>query len=271
LSRDVNHDLIAAGHPRLNFELAAFLDNMPPHWKEKGQNADPTGRFPRAKNFSARAWAIGQLASARAALELLGARVETEKAPWPEFAEYGCFSCHHDLRDDAWRRQRPVGPARGAPSWGSWTMPLLRDLPKFIADPAAKRASESIDALSVLMAAAAPERAKIADHSRACTQTLVGLLDVLAAQPMDARDVETLLGIVNRREGWEAVSNWDEAAWRFLALVPLYQAKAALVPGEAPEIISLRRQIDALLGRLRFPPGFDSPSGFDPSLLPRGQ
>ena len=27
--RDVNHDLIAAGHPRLNFEFSAFLDNMP--------------------------------------------------------------------------------------------------------------------------------------------------------------------------------------------------------------------------------------------------
>jgi hypothetical protein len=30
--RDVNHDLIAAGHPRLSFELSAFMATMPPHW-----------------------------------------------------------------------------------------------------------------------------------------------------------------------------------------------------------------------------------------------
>jgi hypothetical protein len=33
--RDVNHDLIAAGHPRLFFELSAFHANMPRHWPEK--------------------------------------------------------------------------------------------------------------------------------------------------------------------------------------------------------------------------------------------
>ena len=31
--RDVNHDLIAAGHPRLNFEFAAYHENQPKHWK----------------------------------------------------------------------------------------------------------------------------------------------------------------------------------------------------------------------------------------------
>src|SRR5262249_28040996 len=38
-TRDVNHDLIAAGHPRLNFEFTAYLDNLPRHWKEKHRSA----------------------------------------------------------------------------------------------------------------------------------------------------------------------------------------------------------------------------------------
>src|SRR5262249_40890342 len=37
--QDVNHDLIAAGHPRLNFEFSAYQDRMPAHWVEKGRNA----------------------------------------------------------------------------------------------------------------------------------------------------------------------------------------------------------------------------------------
>ncbi len=33
--RDMNHDFIAAGHPRLSFEMTAFNDNMPRHWADK--------------------------------------------------------------------------------------------------------------------------------------------------------------------------------------------------------------------------------------------
>jgi len=98
LKREVNHDLIAAGHPRLNFELTAFLANMPPHWNEKNQNADPVERGKRVASFPARAWAVGQLVTLRASLELLHGRSAAtgERAvPWPEFTEYGCFSCHH--------------------------------------------------------------------------------------------------------------------------------------------------------------------------------
>ena len=39
LTQEVNHDLIAAGHPRLNFEFAAYQENLPVHWDEKERNA----------------------------------------------------------------------------------------------------------------------------------------------------------------------------------------------------------------------------------------
>src|SRR5207253_2017930 len=83
--RDVDHDLIAAGHPRLEFEFSGSLANLPAHWSEKGRNAAP--------DFPARAWAIGQVASAGAALELLGDRAraaEQQSGRWPEFSEYDC-------------------------------------------------------------------------------------------------------------------------------------------------------------------------------------
>ena len=50
--RDVNHDLIAAGHPRLNFEFSAFLDNMPAHWDEKAGNADRRRSEPQGARIS---------------------------------------------------------------------------------------------------------------------------------------------------------------------------------------------------------------------------
>ena len=67
--RDVNHDLIAAGHPRLNFEFAAYQANQPPHW-----DINKPGAAEAAADFPARAWAVGQLVSGKAALQLLAAR-----------------------------------------------------------------------------------------------------------------------------------------------------------------------------------------------------
>ena len=56
--RDVDHDLIAAGHPVLKFELAGYLSRMPKHWNGYGER--------RANDsFESRVWAAGQLAAGR--------------------------------------------------------------------------------------------------------------------------------------------------------------------------------------------------------------
>jgi hypothetical protein len=61
-------------------------------------------------DFEARAWLLGQVVSAKAALDLLKYRADPEHGkPWPEFAEYGCFACHHNLQDQAGRRKPNAG------------------------------------------------------------------------------------------------------------------------------------------------------------------
>ena len=104
----VDHEMIAAGHPDLVFELEAFSAAMPRHWKE----TTDTEAYKPVRTF-----AIGQLTHLRASLDRLARRV---KGPiWPEYAELDCFACHHSLTraEDSWRqaqgyenRARP-GPA----------------------------------------------------------------------------------------------------------------------------------------------------------------
>ena len=121
--RDVNHDLYAAGHPRLFFEMSAFHANMPAHW-DRNDDRGRTGPDRDQSSFEAKLWAIGQLASAEAALDLLVHRAENTRddfvlrdkdakypsgetvAVWPEFAETGCFACHHNLDSPSWRQKR---------------------------------------------------------------------------------------------------------------------------------------------------------------------
>lgn len=91
----VDHEMIAAGHPDLVFELEAFSSAMPRHWKE---TTDADAWKP------VRTFAVGQLVHFRASLDRLGRRV---KGPvWPEYAELDCFACHHSLTraEDSWRQ-----------------------------------------------------------------------------------------------------------------------------------------------------------------------
>ena len=91
----VDHEMIAAGHPDLVFELEAFSSAMPRHWKES-TDADTWQPV--------RTFAAGQLVHLRANLDRLARRV---KGPvWPEYAELDCFACHHSLTrpEDSWRQ-----------------------------------------------------------------------------------------------------------------------------------------------------------------------
>ena len=91
----VDHEMIAAGHPDLVFELEAFSAAMPRHWKE---TTDADTYKP------VRTFAVGQLTHLRASLDRVARRV---KGPiWPEYAELDCFACHHSLTraEDSWRQ-----------------------------------------------------------------------------------------------------------------------------------------------------------------------
>jgi hypothetical protein len=308
LVRDVNHDLIAAGHPRLNFELAAFLDNMPSHWEEKDQNAGPASATRRAPDFPARAWAIGRLATLKASLDLLHARAAQVQATldqrekpaagaeplpeplakpsagvaagqpailWPEFSEYNCFSCHHDLRDQAWRRRPPAGAAGlnpGTPQWGSWTLPLVSDLieqlvPRSVAQPYTK----ALIPLSQEMARPVPNPRTVQERSRKVVELLDRCLETLASKRFNAAEVQRLIDRLDRRDAWDGVTSWDEAAQLYLALVPLRQARAELDPDRKADPDQLQARLEELLGKLQFPAGFDSPRSWDPTRLRMGQ
>ena len=92
----VDHELIAAGHPDLYFELDSFMSVMPPHWKEV--DTDPW--------FAVRAMAVGQAVQLREQLRRVAR--ESQGGIWPEYTELDCFACHHNLTaaKDSWRQER---------------------------------------------------------------------------------------------------------------------------------------------------------------------
>ncbi len=88
--RDMNHDIIAAGHPALYFDMAVYHEAYPKHWRDADQyDAD----------FRAKLWLAGQIASADSELELMETRAckSLPISTWPELSMYQCSSCHFSL------------------------------------------------------------------------------------------------------------------------------------------------------------------------------
>src|SRR6266849_6193342 len=134
----VDHEMIAAGHPDLYFELDSFSAVMPRHWKvpresEAGKPAED------AAWASVRDWGTGQAVQLRAAMERLTWRAKNErfdkKDVWPEYSELSCFACHHPLgpAKDSWRQEHGyVGRRPGDPAWNSSRYAVFRLLAKQI-------------------------------------------------------------------------------------------------------------------------------------------
>lgn len=88
--RDMNHDIIAAGHPALYFDYGTYLNAYPKHWRERSLD-------PNTQNIQR--WLAGQLAKADSELELLQSRISKTHphSTWPEFSNYQCTSCHQTI------------------------------------------------------------------------------------------------------------------------------------------------------------------------------
>jgi hypothetical protein len=235
---DVDHDLIAAGHPALRFEFATYFANLLPHWDVAKDKEKP--------DFEARAWIAGQLVSAGQAMELRAHRADPEnKRPWPEFAEFDCFACHHDLQPSSWRQSRPHLENRrpGSLHLSDWYTALLPEL--FVAAKV-----ENADPLGSAMR----PRQETTANAKALAQSLAKL----ATKSPDANWLEPL----RRRR---SDRSWEQATQHYLALLALQQMDK---DNRRPADSALNDLIDDLRLKVTFARGYDSPRRFVPGRVP---
>ncbi len=87
----VTHRIMAAGHPRVSFELDLFTSLQSHH----DEDADYAQRKPIAGGV--KLWAVGQALAVKRTLSLYPAR---SAGSFPEFYFYDCRSCHRSFSDD---------------------------------------------------------------------------------------------------------------------------------------------------------------------------
>lgn len=240
---EVTHEMIAAGHPRMLFEMTAFLAAMPQHWDE----AKIRRRVPQ---FAAKVWLIGQTATLRRTIDNIEARSSDQV--FPEFADHDCYACHRSLTGHS--TGKPFGA--NSRTWGRWPaeLTLLAEKRSFgLPTGTIEAVSDLRDQLRLTQI----DRSAMQVH--ALSQKLAAW-DAFADQtewtPTQLRAVmlECTAPIAPGHSDWEVT--WQ----RSQALTALLQSWSS-----GNEILTkqLATSLAALKAERNMPKGFDSPKSFD--------
>ncbi len=222
--KQVDHDLIAAGHPDLAFELDTFTWAQPAHHRSKpAQSGDS---LPRA-----RAWAVGQ---ARAFVQGMQQLESHAAKAWPEFSDLECYQCHHDLRLDSWRIQRGYGSRRpGSLQLNAARYEVFRGLVGHVAADQQAALDTAMSRLAALISARPDSGTPISQAARAAGQLGASLADRVNSVDFTAQAVQAILQRIDRdiqRIAGAGVNSAEQAAMSLDALAAALRGADAPIP-----------------------------------------
>ena len=238
--RDMNHDLIAAGHPVLRFDMASYQRALPQHWSPRPSlDTDDSAIVTRR---------VGRNITLAAAADLAGERAEAflqgETVPIPEFSDYDCFACHQSLSVEQFRLPMEANPSAmrvssGLPLWNAWhtaNAALISD---------------------VHLQAVAPYRESAAELASAAAVVSEQFVKEALIQAESNHDAATELATVIARLRSE--DDWHQAAANYLDL----DAALRQLAKQDPRYLVLHQEFVAdVAGFLTFRDQFQSPADF---------
>ena len=258
----VDHEMIAAGHPDLYFELDSFSAVLPRHWKVP-RESEPGKTVEDAAWVGVREWGTGQAVQLRAAMERLMWRAKNERADkkdvWPEYSELSCVACHHALgpAKDSWRQEHGyVGRRPGDPAWNGSRYAVFRVLAKQIDSANAQELDRQLLTVSNEMSKLNPDRSAVASSAAAAAPLAQRIAERLATMQYDQA---IALGMLQRMsDDAENIALADERAAEqaAMAMDSLYIAYSRdAKPANAEEV---RAAINGLFQQLENPSSYNA-------------
>lgn len=237
----VDHRLIAAGHPRLVFELDNYAeDPRLRHW--------PPGQ----PGHGVEAWAVGQAVGFRQGLDLLASKAGGD-GPWPEFAELSCRSCHHPL-DGSWRDRPGYRYQGGLPPWSPARWAALRHLLTELADTDRQRLDGEVEALAREVASMTG-RQGVAERARSLAANLGTVTAELEGARWSRERTRRVMKSLTADRDLLSTADLATAEQVALALQSLASRLATLEPGftESP----VPGALDRVFAELQDPAAYD--------------
>lgn len=251
--KSVDHEMIAAGHPDLYFELDSFSAVMPRHWKEPGEPGEPENSNPW---YDVRELTTGQAVQLQQSLFRLASRAHGKV--WPEFSELQCYSCHHSLTtpENSWRQARGYpGRRPGDPPWNPSRYTIFQEVIFQTDGDGATRLDSELSRLAQLMSQLNPDRDAVSASANNCAHLVGDLSSKLNAMPSDSastlRLLQKILGDADKVSG-QGEHAAAQAAMAIQSLFVAYERNQKLQ--NATEI---RTAISALFQDLQDPSAYD--------------
>jgi len=267
--REVTHDLVAAGHPRLAFELRSYKRGEPPHWRDRFASLENPGSPGPVDE-----WAAGRLGALANFLGQLASQSQASRSgnrgitcgAWPELTAFDCHGCH---RPAAVVSSPAVAVRRGGPPPGA---PRLEPMHFMLVDLILPSAALE----SVATARTSVERSWTRPPDPALL--LAAVREIEQARP---RVHERLANVSAGDLALQIVrdvdpANWAEAATALGGLEALADREVAA--GRLAAEGSVRSRLSSLRRMLEFPietadgrnERFSSPRGYDPAAVGAG-
>ncbi len=128
------HRIMAAGHPRLSFELDTFTELWRTAGRQPHYRVDADYRDRKSAKTHSYTWAVGVLADARQRLGLILDSAFSGDGMFPELGLYDCHACHRTMKTVQWRRLPRHGNAGpGVPFINDGTLVMTLAMVKAIA------------------------------------------------------------------------------------------------------------------------------------------
>jgi Cytochrome c554 and c-prime len=252
----VDHEMIAAGHPDLFFELDSFSAVMPRHWKEPADagQSDPW--------YEVRELTTGEAVQLRESMLRLASR--SRGKTWPEYSEMQCYACHHSLTapEQSWRQARGYPDRRpGDPPWNASRYSVFRDVVHQVDEPDAGQLDTQISQLTKLMSQLNPDRDAVASAATNSAQLADLLVAKIRAAAYDRASALRLLQKISSDADDISGEGEQSAAQAAMAIQSLFVACDR--DSKLQNSAELRTAISALFQQL------ENPSAYDPARFAR--
>ena len=251
--KSVDHEMIAAGHPDLYFDLDAFSATMPRHWKEPGEPGEAEGSDPW---YDVREWSTGQAVQLQESLNQLASRAQGKV--WPEYSELECYACHHSLgpAEQSWRQARGYPNRRpGTPPWNASRYVVFREIVRQVDEPGSQELDKRLAHLANLMSDASSDRAAIATEAKNAAVIAHDLALKLNHMPYDSAMTLRLLHQITADADYISSQDEHAAAQATMAIQSLFVAYNRNEKVQNAQ--ELRTAITGLFDQLQIPSNYD--------------
>jgi len=224
-TKQVTHQMMAAGHPPLTFELAADLEKVPRHWRDEQAYLPNTNE---SSFFNARVWAVGQAVALReSAYRIAHWAAGSAKT---DFAMMECYSCHHDLTAPVWRQKRQIVGTLGEPMVELAPWAMCRPLVEMFMPDQRSEFEQAVEGLVRSVSINASDRVQSQLAATRLATLANQLCDKVAATPIDRTRVPQLLKRITADADFIAGLGYRSALQAYLALDVLY--RLSLLPAD---------------------------------------